>query len=161
MRFVYLFIFGSLERMSYNIIMPIIDIFATLVQLLFQSPIDTRSGRIIYAFLVALVAYGFLEYLLAAYRNDDTELIRFLRENRLSFGAFPCVLLLHILSPIVGWVTSVVWICYVVKKASDEMVYRNVSIADILGLVRDASFKVLDKFKHAFLCGSPEDESPV
>ncbi|GMN59867.1 hypothetical protein TIFTF001_028965 [Ficus carica] len=144
-----------------NIIMSIISVLAAFLQLQFQSHIDTRSSRIISVSLVALLAYVLVEYNLLVNRNNNTAVIRFLRENRLCFGALPCTLLLHILSPSIGWATTVVWICYVVKKGYDEMVYHNVSIADIPRLVRDAFFKLFDKFNHAIFGGSPEDESPV
>lgn len=157
------------------IIVSVIGILGSCIQVKFQSqtlsPFETHFW-IMSIFLIALVAFGLVEYFLIAYDHhhhhyqhsstpDDRNsaaveiMIGFLRETRHIFGALPPILLLHILSSTLGWVITVfVFTPCLLKKAYDHESTKD--------MVKDVFFKVVDKMKNMPICSVPDDvESPV
>ncbi|EXB51081.1 hypothetical protein L484_023784 [Morus notabilis] len=148
--------------MSWQIITSIITILSGFIQVKFQSKTSSPFDKhpwIMVSFLSVIIAYGVVEFLAdhqTQNNMNNTVLVGLVKETRHNLGALACIFLLHILSPVLGWVITLLFSCYVLTKLACD--YNAVNyIVSITERVKNAFLKIRDKY----LKPTPEHESPV
>ncbi|EXB51077.1 hypothetical protein L484_023780 [Morus notabilis] len=149
--------------MSWHIIITIIAILSGLIQVKFQSktssPFDEHPW-IMVSFLSVIIAYGVVEFLADHQTQNNinnTILVGLVKETRHNLGALACIFLLHIISPVLGWVITFLFSIYVLKKLACYYNVVDYIVTIFTETVKNAFLKICDKY----LKPTPEDESPV